>query len=69
MEIEAAKAGFYEGEFGRFPRLQILAIKELFDGKRALLPLVEAMFRKTAAEPTAICSLSCLNKELVWRHG
>ena len=40
MITEAAAAGFYESEFwGRkFPRIQILTIEEMFDGKRLNLP-------------------------------
>ena len=32
MRTEAIKAGFYETEFGKFPKIQILTIAELFDG-------------------------------------
>lgn len=41
MRREAAAAGFYESEhFGRFPRLQILTIEELLEGKRLERPPV-----------------------------
>ena len=34
MITEAAGAGFYKSAWGQHPRLQILTIKELLDGKR-----------------------------------
>lgn len=41
MQTEAAKAGFYETPYGRFPKIQILTIEELFNGKRPLLPWLD----------------------------
>jgi site-specific DNA-methyltransferase (adenine-specific) len=38
METEAAAAGFYKCEAGTFPRLQIVTLAELFQGKRPKLP-------------------------------
>jgi len=53
MTTEAVKAGFYETEFGRFPKLQIFTIADLFDGKRPQLPwLEERAFRKARREST-----------------
>ena len=50
IKIEAAAAGFYEPEYypgRRYPRLQILTIKELLDGKQLEYPRVarEVTFR------------------------
>lgn len=52
MRTEAVKAGYYETEFGKFPKLQILTIEELFNGKRPLLPWLEPKAFKRA--PTEI---------------
>jgi site-specific DNA-methyltransferase (adenine-specific) len=38
MEKEAAAAGFYECEAGKFPRVQIVTLAELFQGKRPRVP-------------------------------
>jgi site-specific DNA-methyltransferase (adenine-specific) len=52
MKTEAVKAGFYETEFGKYPKIQILTIKELFDGKKPDIPLVDpSAFKKAQAEP------------------
>jgi hypothetical protein len=40
MKTEAVKAGYYETEFGKYPKIQIVTIKELFDGKKPAIPLV-----------------------------
>src|SRR5690606_37238145 len=51
MQTEAVKAGFYETEHGKFPKLQILTIEELLNGKRPLLPWLDPKtFRKAARE-------------------
>jgi hypothetical protein len=46
MKTEAAKAGFYERPFGgkeeHYPRLQILTVEELLDGKTVAYPHVRA---------------------------
>jgi site-specific DNA-methyltransferase (adenine-specific) len=53
MLTEAVKAGFYETEYGKFPKLQILTIEELFAGKRAHLPWLDSSaFKKATAEDT-----------------
>ena len=41
MKAEAAKAGFYQWEGERCPRIQILTVEELLDGRRADLPLID----------------------------
>lgn len=50
MRTEAVKAGFYETLYGKYPKLQILTIRELFDGKKPNIPLVEASFKKAPKE-------------------
>jgi site-specific DNA-methyltransferase (adenine-specific) len=51
MRIEAIKAGFYETDYGKFPKIQILTIAELFAGKKPQLPWLDpAAFRKAARE-------------------
>jgi len=48
MRTEATRAGFYESPWGRFPRLQIITIKELLDGsgKGRLPTQASVTFRK-----------------------
>jgi hypothetical protein len=36
MKTEVVKAGYYETEFGKYPKIQIVTIKGLFDGKNRL---------------------------------
>lgn len=51
MKRESVKAGFYETTHGKYPRLQILTIADLFDGKQPNIPLVDsASFKKAARE-------------------
>ena len=54
MEKRAAAAGVYDlGEHGRYPRVQILTLKEVMDGKRPRLPNVDrTMFRTARREET-----------------
>ncbi len=53
MTREAIKAGFYETEYGKYPKLQILTIEDLFAGKKPDIPLVDpSIFKKAAKEPT-----------------
>ena len=54
MEKEAAATGFFETDFGKFPRVQIITLAELFQGKRPRIPLVDssATFRTAAREDT-----------------
>ena len=42
MEREAAAAGFFKCDFGEFPRVQILTLADLFQGRRPRIPLVDA---------------------------
>jgi site-specific DNA-methyltransferase (adenine-specific) len=51
MRTEAVKAGFYETLYGKYPKIQILTIRELFDGKQPKIPLVDSSsFKKAAKE-------------------
>ena len=58
MRTEAVKAGFYETPYGKYPKLQILTIAELFGGKRPDIPLVDpSAFKKAARESTGEANL------------
>ena len=49
MRAEAAGAGFYNSPWGKHPRVQILTISDLFDGKKIDMPpikQVNATFKK-----------------------
>ncbi len=52
MEKEAASAGFFECDAGKFPRLQIVTLAELFQGKLPRIPLADptVSFRKAPRE-------------------
>ena len=52
MEAEAAAAGFYENDFGRYPRLQIITIEAALEGARPRLPVIDtgAAFRRAGRE-------------------
>jgi hypothetical protein len=51
MRTEAVKAGFYETVHGKFPRLQILTIADLFSGKKPEMPWADpATFKKAPKE-------------------
>jgi len=51
MKTEAVKAGYYETLYGKYPKLQILTIAELFEGKQPKIPLVDpAAFKRAAKE-------------------
>jgi site-specific DNA-methyltransferase (adenine-specific) len=52
MRIAATGAGFYETLWGKHPRIQILTIAELLDGKRPDMPLIDigASFRAAPRE-------------------
>lgn len=41
MKAEAAKAGFYTVEGERYPRVQILTVEQLLEGKKPDLPLID----------------------------
>lgn len=49
MKTEAVKAGFYESpHHGKFPKIQILTVEELFAGKRPKIPFVDPSAFKAA---------------------
>lgn len=51
MEREAVTAGFYQTDYGKFPKIQILTIEDLFAGKKPHMPWLDpAMFKKAARE-------------------
>jgi site-specific DNA-methyltransferase (adenine-specific) len=51
MRTEAVKAGFYETLYGKYPKIQILTIRELFEGKQPNIPLVDpSAFKKAPRE-------------------
>jgi DNA modification methylase len=50
MQVEAVKAGYYETQFGKYPKIQILTIAELFKGKKPNIPLVDPSFLKKTVE-------------------
>jgi site-specific DNA-methyltransferase (adenine-specific) len=51
MRTEAVKAGYYETLYGRYPKIQILTIRELFEGKQPNIPLVDSSaFKKAPKE-------------------
>jgi site-specific DNA-methyltransferase (adenine-specific) len=51
MRTEAVSAGYYETLYGKYPKIQILTIQELFEGKQPNIPLIDsAAFRKAPKE-------------------
>ncbi len=54
MRIEAAAAGLYKTEIlGDFPRIQILTVEDLFEGRRPHLPWIDpTVFKKAKREKT-----------------
>jgi hypothetical protein len=51
MNTEAVKTGYYETLYGKYPKIQILTIAELFAGKKPHIPLVDpGAFKKAARE-------------------
>jgi site-specific DNA-methyltransferase (adenine-specific) len=52
MEIEAASAGFFDTGFEKVPRLQIITLAELFQGRRPQIPRIDhgAAFRAPVRE-------------------
>jgi len=59
MRTEAASAGFYESPWGRHPRVQLLTVAQLFEGKGIDMPpqQTSSTFKrapKVQAEPTEV---------------
>lgn len=51
MQTEAVKAGFFETPYGKYPKIQLLTIADLFAGKKPHIPLVDpSSFKKAAKE-------------------
>ncbi len=51
MRTEAVKAGSYKTLYGNYPKIQILTIRELFEGKQPNIPLVDpSAFKKAPRE-------------------
>jgi hypothetical protein len=49
MKTEAVKTGFYESpHHGKFPKIQILTIEQLFAGKKPQIPFVDQTTFKAA---------------------
>ena len=54
MIAEAASAGIYDTGFGKFPKLQIVTVADLFAGKRPQIPFGHSEgFKKAAKEKDA----------------
>ena len=54
MVVEAVKEGFYQTEFGSFPRLQIVTIEQLLNGELPKLPPSDlSSVRRAAREDTS----------------
>ena len=55
MIARAAAAGFYKTEWGEYPKVQILTIADLLDGKRPHMPWLDAAaFKKAKVEPAVV---------------
>jgi len=55
MKKEAIKAGYYETEYGKFPKLQIITIEDLFEGKKPNIPLIDtAAFKKAERDDRGV---------------
>jgi len=51
MRTEAIKAGFFETRFGKFSKIQILTVEDLFAGSKPDIPFIDSsVFRKAAVE-------------------
>ena len=51
MKTEAVKVGLYETIYGKYPKIQILTIADLFGGKQPQIPLVDpSAFKKAMRE-------------------
>lgn len=53
MREEAASAGFYESPWGKHPRLQLLTVGELLEGKRIDYPQTAGINRTYKQAPKA----------------
>jgi hypothetical protein len=59
MRTEVVKTGFYETPYGKYPKVQILTIRELFEGKKpSIIPLVDVSdSRRPRNQPHGISRL------------
>ena len=46
MRKEAAAAGLYKNHLGTYPRLQLLTIKEVLEGFKPQIPLIDRSYLK-----------------------
>jgi site-specific DNA-methyltransferase (adenine-specific) len=54
MKKEAIAEGFYQTEYGEFPKVQILTVAQLFAGQRPDMPWIDpTVFKKAKAEKGA----------------
>ena len=54
MQTEAVKTGYFETPYGKYPKIQILTIAELFAGAKPNIPLIDpTAFKKSAKELTS----------------
>lgn len=44
MRKESASAGFYHSEFGKYPRIQVITIRELLEGRKVSYPIMNSLF-------------------------
>jgi SAM-dependent methyltransferase len=53
MKTRAVAAGFYETEYGQYPKIQILTVEDLFKGVRPHMPWIDpSVFKKAKREQT-----------------
>lgn len=51
MKKEAVAAGFYKTDHGEYPKVQVLTVQQLFDGKRPNMPWIDpTVFKKAKRE-------------------
>ena len=53
MRTEAVKSGYYQTLYGKYSKLQIRTIEELFAGKQPQIPLVDSASFKKATKDTS----------------
>ena len=55
MEKEAVTTGFYQTDYGKFPKIQILTIADLFAREKPYMPWLDpATFKKAAREDMSV---------------
>ena len=51
--IAALRTGYYETDYGKYEKIQILTVEDLFDGKKPHMPWVDpSVFKKAKRETT-----------------